>query len=89
MVTAFQSGAYNERNALKRSYFHVSGFAFVAYDKQIFADRDIGFIIAQLPPGDGSGTRSYQTVEPLASHLGLTVDQTWWVCECSVVLNTY
>lgn len=29
VVTAFQSAAYNERNALKRSYFHVSGFAFV------------------------------------------------------------
>ncbi|KAM0747132.1 putative phosphoglycerate mutase family protein [Meredithblackwellia eburnea MCA 4105] len=35
---------------------------------------NIGYIMAQTPKSDGSRARPYETVEPLASDLGLTVD---------------
>lgn len=35
---------------------------------------DIGFIIAQDFKSDGSRDRPYETVEPLADDLGLTID---------------
>ncbi|GIK03809.1 hypothetical protein Aspvir_007883 [Aspergillus viridinutans] len=35
---------------------------------------NIGYIMAQTPKSDGSRARPYETVEPLAEDLGLTVD---------------
>lgn len=35
---------------------------------------DIGYIMAETPKSDGSRDRPYETVEPLANSLGLTVD---------------
>ncbi|KAJ5116863.1 hypothetical protein N7456_001211 [Penicillium angulare] len=35
---------------------------------------DIGYIIAEEPKSDGKRDRPYETVEPLATELGLTVD---------------
>ncbi|KAF2769309.1 hypothetical protein EJ03DRAFT_293317, partial [Teratosphaeria nubilosa] len=35
---------------------------------------DIGYIMAETPKSDGSRQRPYDTVEPLAQDLGLTVD---------------
>ncbi|KAH9829271.1 phosphoglycerate mutase family protein [Teratosphaeria destructans] len=35
---------------------------------------DIGYIMAETPKSDGSRQRPYDTVEPLAQDLGLTID---------------
>ncbi|KAJ5618617.1 phosphoglycerate mutase family protein [Penicillium herquei] len=52
---------------------------------------DIGYIMAETPKSDGKRQRPYDTVEPLAEELGLTVDtscsKTDYSCVADVVDN--
>lgn len=55
---------------------------FRVLDFQVFgasSGYNIGYILAEAYKSDGSRERPYETVEPLAQDLGLTVDTSWLV----------